>query len=62
MAKNTGEWETGHLRSLPRCEICSAPATQELRNDRNAPQGRYCDRHAAGALRRFRERAAARAS
>lgn len=42
-----------YLRPLPRCRDCGRPASEELCNDRNAPQGRYCTRHAKAALRRF---------
>lgn len=41
-----------HLRPLPKCQRpgCDRPATREMFNSRNAPMGRYCDRHAKVAL------------
>lgn len=44
-----------HLRSLPRCRDCSAPASEELYTGLNASVGRYCSKHAKGALKRFKE-------
>ena len=40
-----------HLRRLARCSMCGKPATQELYNAANAPSGRFCDKHAAKALK-----------
>jgi hypothetical protein len=42
-----------HLRPLPRCRTCSAPATQMLYNAANAPTGEYCEKHAKKALDKF---------
>lgn len=42
-----------YLRNLvQRCDECSAVATAELVNNRNAVIGRFCRRHASRALRR----------
>ena len=45
-----------HLRVLPMCRTCGAPASQELVNAVNAPSGVYCKRHATAALKLFAER------
>jgi hypothetical protein len=45
-----------HLRPLPKCDACGATATTVLMNTWNAECGRYCNRHAAGALKDFRRR------
>ncbi len=42
-----------HLRPLPRCQQCGAPATDTLYNAANAPTGEYCAKHAAPALAKF---------
>jgi hypothetical protein len=43
-----------HLRPLPRCRRCHAPATSELRNTNNGVVAIYCDRCGPGALAEFR--------
>lgn len=47
--------EMAHLRSLLRCRTCGAPASEQLFTGRNDPVAVFCSRHAAGALRRFKE-------
>lgn len=42
-----------HLRPLPRCQKCQAPATQMLYNAANARIGEYCEKHAGPALSAF---------
>jgi hypothetical protein len=43
-----------HIRPLPRCRTCRAPATEAVYTGRNDLVGVYCRRHAAAALRRFK--------
>ena len=44
---------SAHLRPLPTCVVCHKPATEQLFNTVNAPQGHYCARHATPALEAF---------
>lgn len=46
--------QMAHLRPLPRCRECGAPATEELRNGINDLVSVHCTRHAAAALKRFK--------
>lgn len=48
--------EMAHLRGLPRCAVCGAPATKQLYNGWNAPYAVYCGRHAKAALAQFKGR------
>lgn len=45
-----------HLRPLARCRTCQRPATVELYNAVNAPQGVYYAPHGQAALRAFEAR------
>lgn len=42
-----------HLRGLPRCVSCLAPATTQLYTTQNDPRGVYCSRHATAALNKL---------
>ena len=46
--------QMAHLRSLPRCRTCNAPAAEALYTGLNGLVAVYCARHAKAALKAYK--------